>query len=210
MIYPSGKVPLKLLIIVVLLNALMTTLSSLRAEEDFQAMNGIWYINEVLSDDTDIQVEKAIKASGGKVKRSMRKKGKGRYKGGPPEQALYDHISYDETLYFDYQAPEFRLRYGEGFERIFHSDGRGRSATASGGDRSKRRDYAFASWSGAEKLFVEARPRDGGRTNEVYSLFKTETGEQMLRVELKVDPLMFSGPIFIKRVYQRHKPEPVK
>ena len=173
-----------------------------QAEAPWLAFEGNWVINEDLSDDTDKQVEKAIKAAGGKVTRT-KKKGKGRYKGGPPEQALYDHISYDEILHFHYAEPEFRLTYAEGFERVFHSDGRRRTASASGTPRSERKDYAFASWSGSNKLFVEARPRDGGRTSEVYSLRKTESGEVVLHVELKLNPLLFTGPLHITRVYQR-------
>jgi len=174
------------------------------ANDGIPAFNGVWVINEELSDDTDKQVEKAIKASGGKVTRT-KKRGKGRYKGGPPEQALYDHISYDDVLHFHYQSPEFRLSYDEGFERVFHSDGRRRSASASGIPRSERKDYAFASWSDSNKLFVESRPRDGGRTNEIYSLEKSESGEDLLRVELKLNPLLFSGPLNIVRVYQRRR-----
>lgn len=174
------------------------------ADDANSAFNGVWLINEELSDDTDKQVEKAIKASGGKITRTE-KKGKGRYKGGPPDQALYDHISYDDVLHFQYKAPEFHLTYDEGFERIFHADGRQRSASASGIPRAERTDFAFASWSGSDKLFVEARPRDGGRTSEEYSLQKSETGELLLRVELKLNPLMFAGPLHIVRFYQRKR-----
>ena len=191
-----------------LIGLLLSLLSSppavLMANDGIPAFNGVWVINEELSDDTDKQVEKAIKASGGKVTRT-KKRGKGRYKGGPPEQALYDHISYDDVLHFHYQSPEFRLSYDEGFERVFHSDGRRRSASASGIPRSERKDYAFASWSDSNKLFVESRPRDGGRTNEIYSLEKSESGEDLLRVELKLNPLLFSGPLNIVRVYQRRR-----
>src|SRR5690606_12127565 len=62
------------------------------------AFNGQWVINEKLSDDTDKQVEIAIIAAGGRAQRG----GKGRYRGGPEEHALYDHISYDEVLEFNY------------------------------------------------------------------------------------------------------------
>jgi hypothetical protein len=176
---------------------------SVIAEEDHSAFTGVWYINEEFSDDTDKQVEEAIKEAGGKIGRT-KKKGKGRYKGGPPEQALYDHISYDEILHFDYDPPEFRLRYEEGFERVFHSDNRRRSASARGSAKRERKDFAFASWSGANKLFVESRPRDGGRTSEVYTLVKSsQTGEVLLQAELNLNPLLFSGPIYIKRIYQR-------
>jgi len=173
------------------------------AGEGNPAFNGVWVINEELSDDTDKQVEKAIKDAGGKVGRTA-KKGKGRYRGGPPEQALYDHISYDEVLHFQYNSPEFRLRYGDGFERVFYSDGRRRTVNASGVPRSERQDFAFASWSSdLNKLYVEARPRDGGKTYEVYTLVNSTAGEKLLRVELELNPLMFAGPLHIVRIYQR-------
>ncbi len=193
---------IELICLHILLAAFSSTM--IYAEEGNPAFNGVWVINEELSDDTDKQVEKAIKDAGGKIGRT-KKKGKGRYKGGPPEQAMYDHISYDEILTFHYQEPEFRLTYEEGFERVFHSDGRQRSVSARGKLRKEREDFAFASWSGANKLFVEARPRDGGRTNEVYTLKKSSTGEPLLHVELKLTPLLFSGSVHIIRVYERQK-----
>ena len=117
---------------------------------------------------------------------------------------MYDHISYDEVLQFHYQSPEFRLQYEEGFSRVFHSDGRRRSASASGRDRKKRTDYAFASWSDdGSKLYVESRPRDGGRTSEVYSLKRSSSGTLLLQVELVLKPLLFNGTVRIKRIYQR-------
>ncbi len=176
-------------------------------DQAHSAFNGTWVISEELSDDTDKQVEKAIKEAGGKAR--TRKKGKGRYKGGPPEQAMYDHISYDEVLRFQYQSPEFRLEYEEGFVRVFHSDGRRRSASASGSDRRKRTDFAFASWSeDGRKLFVESRPRDGGRTSEVYTLRRGTDGSEQLLVELVLKPLLFSGTVNLKRVYLREGAKP--
>ena len=68
------------------------------------AFNGHWLVNEELSDDTDKQVERAIKKGGGKVPRG--KKTKGRHRGGPPTQKLYDHLSYDEVLHFEFTDPE--------------------------------------------------------------------------------------------------------
>lgn len=168
------------------------------ADEEATGFTGVWVINDELSDDTDKQVEKAIKAAGGKIKRGG-KKGKGRYKGGPSDQALYDHISYDEVLQFQYHDPEFRLVYAEDFERMFYSDNRSRTVTASGTSRGDRTDYSFAAWDGA-KLLVESRPRDGGWISEVYSL-NPETGQ--LRVELKLKPLSFRVPINIVRIYDR-------
>lgn len=176
---------------------LLVSFASFSVEADGHAgFTGVWVINDELSDDTDKQVEKAIKAAGGKIKRGG-KKGKGRYKGGPPEQAIYDHMSYDDILQFQYHDPEFRLVYAEDFERMFYSDNRGRTVTASGSGRNDRVDYSFAAWDGA-KLLVESRPRDGGWISEIYSL-DPETGQ--LRVELKLKPLSFRIPINIVRIY---------
>lgn len=177
-------------------------LAPLYAQDSYTAFNGTWVINEALSDDTDRQVEKAIKDAGGKPGRT-KKKGKGRYKGGPPEQALYDHISYDEILHFQYHEPEFRLAYEDGFERVFHSDDRSRSASAMRGPGGERRDFAFASWASEHKLHVESRPRDGGRTREVYTLVRTSEGREQLHVDLTLRPLLFTGVLHIRRVYER-------
>ena len=161
------------------------------------AFNGLWVVNEELSDDTDEQVEVAIKKAGGRTQRG----GKGRYKGGPEEQALYDHISYDEVLEFRYTEPEFRLMYAEGFERVFYSDNRRRVISASGTSEHDKQDFSFASWDG-DKVLVESRPRDGGWIFETYSLENTEAGEH-LRVILELKPSSFADPIYITRIYDR-------
>ncbi len=165
--------------------------------EIHSAFNGKWIFEEELSDDTDKQVEKAIKKSGGKA---TRKKGKGRYKGGPEDQAMYDHISYDEMLTIDYKRPEFRLTYDEGFNRVFHTDGRGRSVSASGKSAGDNKDFSFASWVNEDKFIVESRPRDGGSIAETYSL--SEDGKQ-LTVELRLEPRSFMYPIEIIRIYNK-------
>ena len=60
---------------------------------------GHWVIDEDRSDNTDDQVEAAIKEGGGKVKRRwFAKKDDDFYRGGPAEQELYDRISYDDVL----------------------------------------------------------------------------------------------------------------
>ena len=162
---------------------------------DHSGFNEIWVVNEELSDDTDEKVEKAIKKMGGKP---TKKKGKERYRGGPEDQALYDHISYDNILRINYAAPEMRFTY-RAFERVFYTDGRGRTVSASGPQNGERRDYSFASWDG-NTLVVESRPLDGGRTLEKYSL---QADGKQLRVELHLEPLSFLVPIEIVRVYDR-------
>lgn len=170
-------------------------IARLEANPEF---NGDWIIDYELSDDTDRQVELAIKAAGGKISRSG-KTGRGRYRGGPDNQKLYDHISYDETLRFVYTEPEFRLEYDDGFERVFYSDGRGRVASASGKSQDERPDHSFASWDGA-RLLVESRPHDGGRIAEVYTL---EEAGNRLKIQLELQPLSFRVPIEITRIYNR-------
>ncbi len=160
--------------------------------------NGAWVFNQGLSDNTDRQVEEAIKKAGGTVRRP-KKQGKYRYKGGAPEQALYDHLAYDETFHFFYEAPEFVLRYEENFQRVFYGDGRSRTVSASGSGQ--REDYAFAAWDG-ETLYIEARVADGGSTSEVYSL--QLNGEQ-LRVELRLKPISFAVPVEITRIFDRQQ-----
>lgn len=156
---------------------------------------GHWVVNEELSDDPDRQVEKAIKAGGGKVPRG--KKTKGRHRGGPVEQQLYDHISYDEELQFEYQDPQFTLRYSEGFERIFYSDGRRQVFSTS--RSSKPSDYSFAGWEGAV-LYVESKPLDAGYIFETFTLINNSS---QLQIELQLEPASFLAPIRIKRVYDR-------
>jgi hypothetical protein len=160
--------------------------------------NGSWKINEDLSDDTDRQVEIAILKAGGRLPRTG-KKGKGRYKGGPKEQEIYDHISYDEKLEFDYSAPEFRLVYEDGFERTFYSDNRKRVISASGTVAGDNQDFSFASWD-ENRLLVESRPRDGGWIIETYVL---DPKTSQLKISLELKPSSFAEPIFITRVYDR-------
>ena len=161
-------------------------------------LEGEWIINYELSDDTDAGVEKAIRDAGGRPSGGNRGS-KERYRGGPEDQQLYDHISYDTKLQFDYEEPRFRLVYNDGFERIFYSDGRGRVASASGASSGDRNDYSFASWDG-DRLLVESRPLDGGRITETFML---EEGGNRLRVELELQPLSFRVPIYLIRIYDR-------
>ncbi len=163
--------------------------------EGTTGFNGRWVLNQELSDDTDKQVERAIKKGGGKVRRG--KKTKGRYRGGPPTQKLYDHLSYDEVLQFHYQEPEFRLAYEQGFERVFYSDGRRQVISTS--RSAPPSDYSFGGWEG-DTLYVESKPLDAGYILETYTLLNDG---QQLRVELELEPATFVAPIKITRIYDR-------
>lgn len=167
-------------------------------EPFYAGFNDEWIVNEELSDDTDYQVERSILEAGGRLPRTG-KKGKGRYRGGPPEQALYDHMSYDDTLSFHYAPPEFRVVYDHGFERVFYSDNRKRVVSASGTAAGDDQDFSFATWDD-DRLLVESRPRDGGWILETYEL----TGQgQQLQVSLELNPSSFAEPIYITRIYDR-------
>jgi hypothetical protein len=165
-----------------------------------ERITGAWLVNDKLSDDSDRQVERAVREAGGRMARTG-KRGKGRYRGGPQEHELYDRMSYDESLAVRVDGPEVRITYDDGFERVFHTDGRSRVVTASGSASGDRADFSFGAWDG-ESLRVESRVRDGGWTWETYTL--QEDGRQ-LRVELRVKPLSFGVPISITRIYDRQQ-----
>ncbi len=163
---------------------------------------GSWVINEELSDDPDEAVEAAIIEAGGRVQRKwFGREEKGRYRGGPAEQELYDRITYDPILRIDYTEPEFWFGYADGYQRVFHSDGRTRSVGANDHYNSGGEDFSFAAWEG-ETLIVEARPRDGGFTLETYTL---EENNSRLRVALEIRPENFGATIRLVRVYDRQQ-----
>jgi len=166
-----------------------------------ELIGGHWVINEDLSDNTDEQVEEAIKAAGGRVERRglFAKKVEDRYRGGPAEQEMYDRISYDDVLTISYTDPEMVFEYADGFRRVFHTDGRRRSAAVNDYFESGGADFSFGNWNG-EQLLVEGRPRDGGYTLETYTL---EAQGQRLRIEMTIEPFVFGAPISLVRVFDR-------
>ena len=176
--------------------ALTLLLCAVRAEAAgaIPAFNGDWVFNQDLSDDTDKKVEEAIKAAGGRPD-SGGKKGRGRYRGGPKEEELYDRMAYDDVLSIRIDPPQITFTYADGFTRTFYTDGRGRTVSANG----ETTDYSFGGW-GNGKLSVESVPRDGGWTREEYSL---QAGVNRLRAELHMKPLTFMGTISIVRIYDR-------
>lgn len=184
--------------LLLVLALLAPVLSVVRAQE--HPLEGTWVANLELSDDPDLAVETAIKAAGGKVERRWFGKGeRGRYRGGPAEHELYDRLSYDNTLRIALDEPEVWMGYEDGFERVFHTDGRSQSVGASQHYEEGEQDFSLAAWEG-EVLAVEGRPRDGGFTLETYTL---EEGGQRLRVELEIRPRSFGATIRMVRVYDR-------
>ena len=184
----------------VLLASAQQSAGSAANSEIRQQISGRWIINDELSDNSDDQVEEAIKEGGGKVpRRFLRKRPEDFYRGGPPEQELYDRISYDDVLQIDYAEPEFTFTYADDYQRIFHTDGRRRRTTANSFYAQGGEDFSFGNWD-AGALVVEARPRDGGFTLETYTL---EEGGNRLRVEMVIEPDSFRAAINLTRVYDR-------
>ena len=173
---------------------------SLAQDSQDRPIEGNWVINEELSDDPDEAVEAAIIKAGGKVSRSwFKKKEKGRYRGGPADQEVYDRLSYDTVLRITYDEPEFWFGYADGFQRVFHTDGRTQSVGASEHYSNGAQDFAFGQWEG-ETLYVEGRPREGGFTLETY---KVQDNGKRLRVELELKPKNFGAAVKMVRIYDR-------
>lgn len=168
-------------------------------------ISGTWVINLEESDDPDRLVEKAIRSVGGRA-RTEGKKGRGRYKGGPEEQEIFDHLLYDETLRITQDGTEIHIVYLEGFERRFYTDGRGRTVSASGSSSGDGQDFSFGGWSG-NTLNVEAKPRDGGWTRESYTL---DPAQNRLHVTLTLKPLLFPVEVVANLVYDREGTTPQK
>lgn len=164
-------------------------------------ISGHWVINDDLSDNTDEQVEEAIKAAGGKVQRRglFARKVEDRYRGGPPDQELYDRVSYDDVLTITHNEPEMVFEYADNYRRVFHTDGRRRSTGVNDYFESGGADFSFGNWTG-QQLIVEARPRDGGYSLETYTL---EQQGQRLRLEVTLQPFVFGAPVSIVRIFDR-------
>lgn len=168
------------------------------AQDSGPSLNGTWVLNIKESDDPDKKIERAIRDMGGRPDADG-KRGRGRYKGGPKEQEIYDHLIYDETLQISQSGAEMRMEYAEGFARSFFTDGRGRTVSASGSSSGDVGDFAFGAWVG-NTLNVEAKPRDGGWTQESYTV---DLATRQLRVLLKLKPLLFPAVVEAQLVYDR-------
>jgi len=165
--------------------------------QDKQGFEGDWVINTELSDNTDKQVEEALRAMGEKVDRCWFGCEEDRFRGGPEEQELYDRISYDKQLHITLDEPEYLFIYEDNYRRFVYTDGRSQSVSLTGLDEVE--DFSFGHWEG-NTLLVEARPRDGGFANETYRLI--DEGSH-LQVTLYIHPRAFSVPVEMVRVYNR-------
>jgi hypothetical protein len=173
--------------------------ASAQAPDIRTVLSGHWVINDELSDNTDDQVEEAIEAGGGKGSRGFFNRQEDFYRGGPPEHELYDRISYDDVLTIEVDEPELRFTYEGDFQRVFHSDGRRRRASATGFYSEGGTDFSSGLFEG-NSLVVEGRPRDGGFTIETYTL---ESGGNRLRIEMTIQPDSFREPIELVRYFDR-------
>lgn len=158
---------------------------------------GTWLFNKELSDDTDDKVEAALREAGEKVRRRLFERRDDVYRGGPPEQELYDRISYDKLLEIDLSGEIYHFTYAGEFERPVYTDNRSRSVSLTELDRVE--DFSLGHWENG-KLLVEARPRDGGVAEETYTLLNDGT---QLQVDLYIKPRTFEVPIELTRVFDR-------
>ncbi|MFT6400759.1 MAG: hypothetical protein ACJA2D_000064 [Pseudohongiellaceae bacterium] len=153
-----------------------------------------------MSDNTDKQVEAAIKEAGGKVKKRWFAKAEDDfYRGGPAEQELYDRISYDDVLTISIEGVQCRFEYADNFTRVFHTDGRKRQSSANSFYSEGGEDFSLSRWE-SQNLIVEARPRDGGFTLETYTL--SDHGNT-LTIAMQIEPLSFGAAINLVRVFNR-------
>jgi len=175
----------------------LNTMAQAQSAQTYSPIEGRWVFNPDLSDNTDKEVARALRAMGQKVSRCWLNCEEDRFRGGPEEQELYDHLSYDKTLTIELGEPEYRFVYDDNYQRPVYTDGRSQSVSLAGLDEVD--DFSMAHWE-QSSLYVEARPRDGGFTNEIYTLINQ--GSQ-LRVELYIQPKAFSEPIELTRIYDR-------
>jgi hypothetical protein len=158
---------------------------------------GRWRINTELSDNTDKQVERALKAAGEKIQRSWFDRRKDFYRGGPAEQELYDRLSYDTVLTITEGDDAYVFEYADNFRRPVYTDNRSRSVSLTALDSVE--DFLLGHWEN-NKFLVEAHPRDGGFASGTYTLLNNGA---RLQVEFLIRPQSFEKEIELKRVYDR-------
>lgn len=183
-------------ILLLLSTALLTDNAGAQTDPDPVDISGTWHFNRDLSDSTDRQVEESLRAAGQKVRRRLFSRDNERYRGGPEEQAMYDHISYDTILEISRHDDHYLFSY-EGYERPVYTDDRERSVSLS--NLGEVSDFSLGHWEG-ETFLVEGHPRDGGFINERYQLIENGT---RLEAELYLKPRVFSHPIEVTRIYDR-------
>jgi hypothetical protein len=162
---------------------------------------GAWVLNMDASDDPDKKIERAVRKGGGTIRLppGAERRERGRYRGGPDDEALYDRVTFDQQLSIVIEGDNFLFRYADGHERRFSTTRTTRSQSASGSRAEDNVDFSFAYWDGP-KLFVESRPRDNGWILETYRLVD-KTGQ--LEVALDLNPVRFGHRLEIKLIFDR-------
>lgn len=180
--------------------AILLLLSSAAGAEDLR-LTGSWVLNHDASDDVDKAIEKAVQKDGGKMRPppGTSRRTRGRYRGGPEDEALYDRVTYEQQVSIAFDGNEFTFRYADGFVRRFSTDRTTRSQSASGTGADDNADFSFAYWDGP-MLYVESRPRDQGWIMETYR-FREPTGQ--LELALQLNPSRFGSSIEIELVFDR-------
>lgn len=177
--------------------AFLLVLACPASAQDWAQFEGRWIFNESSSDSTDKKVEAALKAMGQRVQSRWFSRDKERYRGGPEDQELYDRISYDRQLTIEYLEDSYLFTYADNWTRPVYTDNRRRSVSLTG--LSSLEDFSFAHWEGST-LIVEGRARDGGYSEERYTLLN---GGQQLRAELYILPRTFTAAVEVVRVFDR-------
>lgn len=193
-----------------LLLASVLSTACVKAQAD-PALVGHWRVNEKLSDDTDDAVEKALKASGGKLlEHKWFDSRKDKYRGGPAEQELYDRLSYDPVLTITERADSYVFEYADHYQSVVYTDNRSHAVSLNALEASE--DFLMGHWE-AGKFQVEMHPRDGGYVNATYMLIdagKKETGQKdvgnkvankRLQALFVIKPGTFTEEIKLERVY---------
>jgi hypothetical protein len=176
-------------------------LVSLTAGAEDPRVAGSWVLNLDASDDVDKAIEKVVSKDGGKMRPppGTSRRARGRYRGGPEDEALYDRVTYDKQVSIGFDGSDFTFTYADGFVRRFSTNRTTRSQSASGTGADDDRDFSFAYWDGPT-LYVESRPRDQGWIMETYRL-REPTGQ--LELALQLNPSRFGSSIEVELVFDR-------
>ena len=167
---------------------------------------GQWRINTSQSDDTDDEVEKALKASGSKVETKWFDRRKEKYRGGPADQELYDRFSYDPVLTITPQGDNYVFEYADNFKSVVYTDNRSHTVSLNALDAAE--DFLEGQWKDG-KLLVEMHPRDGGHVYVTYTLIDVSKGRgkdktsKRLQASFIIKPGTFMDEFKLKRVYDR-------
>lgn len=174
--------------------------ATLASAEDLRLV-GDWVLNAHASDDPDKKIERTVRKDGGRLSMppGAERRGRGRYRGGPDDEALYDRVTYDQQVSIAIDGENFVFRYADGAERRFSTTQTTRSQSASGSRTGDNIDFSFAYWEGP-KLFVESRPRDNGWILETYRVLEKTS---QLELALDLNPVRFGHRIALKLIFDR-------